>query len=139
MTQPSRWLRFNAVGIVGFMVQMLTLATLTHWLGVQAGIAIPVAVFVAVSHNFLWHERVTWPRQVESGRSRRWISFNLSTGLVSIVTNIAVTPLVLAATGVPLLAANAIAVVTASLLNFFMSDRLIFNHATARRTWPSRS
>jgi putative flippase GtrA len=126
MIRHRRWLRFNLVGIVGFAVQMLTLAALTYGLGVHAAVAVPLAVFITVSHNFLWHERVTWPGQVRSGRWLRWISFNCSNGLVSIATNVVVTPLVLAATGLPLLVANAVAVVAASLVNFLVSDRLIF-------------
>ena len=130
MTQPARWLRFNLVGLAGFAVQMLTLAVLTHGLGVRAGIAVPVAVLIVVSHNFLWHERVTWTGgHLGKGRLRRWLAFNLSTGVISVVANMAVTPLLMAVIEVPLLVANAIAVVTASMVNFLMSDRLIFGSA----------
>ena len=142
MRPQSRWLRFNLVGVAGFAVQMLTLAALTHGLGVPAGIAVPVAVLITVSHNFLWHERVTWPRSVRRGRFQRWVSFNVSTGIVSVVTNMAVTPIVIAIVGLPLLVANAIAVVMTSALNFFLSDRLIFRPdprravaAVERRPW----
>jgi putative flippase GtrA len=122
-----RWVRFNLVGVAGFAIQILTLAAVTRWLGLGTGVAVALAVLVAVSHNFLWHERITWPRQSREGRLRRWLSFNLSNGLISIVTNVAVTTLVVAATGAPLLVANATAVVMASALNFLVSDRYIFN------------
>jgi putative flippase GtrA len=128
VTPHTRWLRFNLVGVAGFGVQMLVLAVLSHWWQVRVTIAVPVAVLVAVSHNFLWHERVTWPGNVRDGRLRRWLSFNFSTGIVSVATNVIVTPLVLAITGLPLLVANAIAVVAASTVNFLTSDRLIFSH-----------
>lgn len=127
MRSWTRWVRFNLVGVAGFVVQMLTLAAATRWLGVAASVAIVVAVLVAVSHNFLWHERVTWPGQPPGGRMWRWLSFNLSNGLISVVTNVIVTTLVVAATGAPLLVANALAVGTASLANFFVSDRYVFS------------
>ena len=61
MTPLARWLRFNMVGIAGFAVQMLTLAALDRWSAAPTAVAVTLAVLAAVSHNFLWHERVTWP------------------------------------------------------------------------------
>jgi putative flippase GtrA len=129
MRQTTRWLRFNLVGVAGFVLQMLTLAVVTRWLGVATSVAVPIAVLVAVSHNFLWHERVTWPGRQREGRLRRWLSFNLSNGLISVVTNVVVTAVIVATTGTPLLLANAIAVVMASAVNFLVSDRYVFSSA----------
>jgi len=129
MAPAMRWVRFNLVGVAGFAVQMLTLAAVTRWLGVRPSVAVVVAVLVAVSHNFVWHERVTWPGQRRDGRLRRWLSFNLSNGLISVVTNVIVTTLIVAATGAPLLVANAMAVVMASVVNFLVSDRYVFTGA----------
>lgn len=127
MRQLTRWARFNLVGVAGFVVQMLTLVAVTRWLGAEMVVAVPIAVLVAVSHNFLWHERVTWAGQPRQRRLRRWLSFNLSNGLISVVTNVTVTTLLVAATGAPLLVANATAVVIASVLNFLVSDRYVFS------------
>lgn len=129
MAPAVRWVRFNLVGAAGFVVQMLTLAAVTRGLGVRPSIAVVVAVLVAVTHNFVWHERVTWPGQPRQGRLRRWLSFNLSNGLISVVTNVIVTTLMVAATGAPLLAANAMAVALASVVNFLLSDRYVFSRA----------
>ena len=126
MTSRLRWVRFNLVGIAGFVVQMLTLAALARWSGIPAGLAVALSVLAAVSHNFLWHERVTWPGLPHAGRWQRWLSFNLSTGAVSLLANLIVTAVVTTATGAPLLIANVIAVVSASLVNFWVSDRAVF-------------
>jgi dolichol-phosphate mannosyltransferase len=134
MRPITRWLRFNLVGAAGFIVQLLTLAAITRWLGVDPTVAVSVAVVVAVSHNFLWHERVTWPEQRRDGRLRRWLSFNLANGLISVTSNVVVTTLLVALTDAPLLAANAVAVVLASALNFVVSDRCVFG--AARRASP---
>jgi putative flippase GtrA len=121
-----RWVRFNLVGAAGFVVQMVTLMAVTRYLGVRPSVAVVVAVLVSVSHNFVWHERITWPGQQRQGRLRRWLAFNLSNGLISIVTNVTATTLLVAITGAPLLVANAMAVVLASGVNFLLSDRYVF-------------
>ena len=133
MTTLRRWLRFNVVGVAGFGVQLATLAALATWLAVPTAIAVAAAVLIALSHNFAWHERVTWPGLPAAGRWRRWLAFNASTGAVSVVTNILVTSLVMTATGAPLLVANLVAVVSASLVNFVVSDRLVFVAEADRR------
>src|SRR5687768_4557694 len=120
MTPLARWLRFNTVGIAGFAVQMLILAALDTWFAAPTAVAVTLAVLAAVSHNFLWHERVTWPGQPHEGRWRRWLSFNLSTGVVSVGVNLIVTTIAVSTTGAPLLASNMIAVATASLVNFWV-------------------
>lgn len=130
MNSTTRWVRFNLVGVAGFIVQMLTLGAITRWAGMEMHTAVPVAVLVAVSHNFLWHEHITWPGQLRAGRMRRWVSFNLSTGVISVMANVILTTLVVAATGAPLLAANAAAVVIASVVNFHVTDRYVFTRDT---------
>jgi putative flippase GtrA len=103
---------------------------------------VTLAVLAAVSHNFVWHERVTWPGQPDHGRWRRWLSFNITTGVVSVVTNLIVTMVVAEATGAPLVLSNAIAVAIASLVNFWVSDRVVFNNtrmwAEGRPGWSPR-
>ena len=125
-TQAHRWMRFNMIGMMGFGLQMLTLWTLVHWSGLPASISVAIAVLVAVSHNFLWHERFTWRDRPKTDRARRWLSFNASTGLISLISNLGVTMVVMTLTGLPVLPANIIAVTSASLLNFLISDRLVF-------------
>ena len=80
----SRWLRFNVIGIMGFMLQTGTLWTLVHWSGLPATVSVAIAVLVAVSHNFLWHERYTWRDRPRHERARRWLSFNMSTNIFSL-------------------------------------------------------
>jgi putative flippase GtrA len=53
------WVRFNAVGIIGLVVQLLVLAVLLRF-GLHYLAATTMAVEAAVLHNFLWHERWTW-------------------------------------------------------------------------------
>ena len=122
-------MRFNLVGVMGFALQTLMLWALVRWVGVTAGVAVTIAVLAAVSHNFAWHERFTWPDLRRDQRLKRWISFHLSTGLISLLTNLGVTMLVMTATGLPVLSANIIAVAVASVANFWINDRLVFRPA----------
>lgn len=127
-------MRFNVVGMMGFTLQMLTLWLLVRWAGASAGVAVTVAVLAAVSHNFLWHECFTWRGLPRQHRMRRWLSFHLSTGTVSVLTNVGVTMVVMHVTGLPVLLANIVAVALGSLANFWINDRLIFRPAPAVET-----
>jgi putative flippase GtrA len=122
----KRWGWFNLVGLMGFLVQTAILAALVRWAGVTTGVAVALAVLAAVSHNFFWHERFTWPNLPREGRVRRWVSFHLSTGVISVLSNVWVTTALVAATGLPVVAANVVAVSMLSLTNFWISDRLVF-------------
>jgi putative flippase GtrA len=124
-----RWVRFNVVGVAGLVLQIVTLSLLVRWAGLTTSVAVTVAVLVAVSHNFVWHEHFTWPNQPREGRLRRWLSFHVWTGALSVVTNVGVTTLVMTLTGLPVVAANVVAIALASIVNFLVSDRLVFGRA----------
>ena len=124
----ARFGRFNLVGIAGFVLQLALLHALTRLTSWPLAACVAVAVLAPVSHNFVWHVHYTW-RGTTDRWFARWVAFNLSNGAVSLVTNVIVTAAV-AAAGVPVLAANVAAVGAASLINFVLSDRLVF----ARRT-----
>jgi putative flippase GtrA len=124
-----RWVRFNLVGVMGFVLQSTMLFALVRWAGLGAAVAVTIAVLATVSHNFVWHEYFTWPDLPRESRLRRWLSFHLSTGILSVVSNVAVTMMVAKATKLPLVASNAIAVAIVSTANYWISDRLIFRCA----------
>jgi putative flippase GtrA len=124
-------MRFNLVGVMGFALQTATLWLLVRRAGLGAGAGITIAVLAAVSHNFAWHERFTWPNLPRDQRFKRWVAFHVSTGAVSVLTNLGVTMIVMTATGLSVVPANVIAVVIASTANFWINDRLIFRPAPA--------
>ena len=88
-------------------------------------------MLAAVSHNFVWHEHFTWPNLPREKRFNRWLAFHVSTGLVSVLTNLGITMIVMTATGLAVVPANIIAVALASFANFWINDRLIFRSAPA--------
>lgn len=122
----TRWFRYNLVGIMGFAVQTLTLTLLLEWTGLPDLVGLALAVLVALSHNFFWHERVTWPGRPREERFVRFARFQLSTGTLSLLSNLGLTKVVMLATGMPILASNVLAVASASLVQFLFNDRVVF-------------
>ncbi len=125
-----RWLKFNAVGGIGIAVQLAALAVFRSWLKVDYLLATGLAVEIAVVHNFLWHERFTWAdrpatRQMQS--LVRLAKFNASNGAVSMVGNLGLMLLLVGEMKLNYVASNLVAIVVCSLVNFLLSDRLVFD------------
>jgi putative flippase GtrA len=121
----GRWLKFNAVGIAGAVVQLGVLALLTkadvHYL-----IATAIAVEVAVLHNYFWHLRWTWLDRPPASRFAALLRFNLANGAVSLVSNLVLMRVFTGWLGLPVVAANLLAIVITSVVNFFIGDRWVF-------------
>lgn len=123
-----RFARFNAVGLLGFGVQLAVLALL-----VRSGLgylpATALAVESAVLHNFLWHERWTWRDRAATGRGRlaRLWRFQVLNGLVSLTGNLLLMHVLVGRVGMSPLPANIAAVLACAALNYLGADRLVFS------------
>ena len=122
-----RFLRFNGVGVLGFVLQLGVLALLLR-AGVHYLPATALAVELAVLHNFAWHERWTWrDRPADAGtRAGRLWRFHASNGLISLAGNLVLMRLLVGLLAMPAVPANLLAVLLCSLINFTASDRLVF-------------
>ena len=92
-------------------------------------LATALAVEAAALHNFLWHERYTWADRVDPSWRKSWprlLRFNLTTGGISIVGNLVLMKLLVGEFRFNYLIANCAAIGLCSLLNFFVSDKVIF-------------
>ena len=128
-----RILKFNMAGGIGIFVQFAALYFLKSRMRMNYLAATAIAVEAAVIHNFLWHERFTWRDRTSPtwrNSSRRLLRFNLSTGAVSIVGNLALMKMMVDWFHAHYLLANAIAVVVCSLANFMVSDKWVFAAAS---------
>ena len=124
-----RWLKFNAVGAIGIAVQLAVLVTLKSGFHLSYLLATALAVEAAVLHNFLWHERYTWADRVQpSWRNSlpRLLRFNLTTGAVSIAGNLALMKVMVGLGHMNYLAANGVAIMVCSLMNFLVSNEWVF-------------
>jgi dolichol-phosphate mannosyltransferase len=122
-----RFVKFNSVGVAGFVLQLAVLGTLLH-AGAHYLAATVVAVESAILHNFFWHERWTWRDRPSAGRGRldRLRRFHALNGLVSLAGNVLLMRLLVGTFGVPPIAANVIAVLACSIVNYVAGDRVVF-------------
>lgn len=129
------FIRFNAVGILGFALQTVVLVILTHSpYRVGFLLATTAAVEIAVLHNFIWHQRWTWrdrPSTTIVETFSRLLKFNITNGAVSISGNLLLMGLLVGRLRLPITAANAASVAACSICNFFLADRLAFYVARA--------
>jgi len=124
-----RWLKFNAVGVLGMFVQLGSLGLLIHVLGMHYMLATALAVEAAVLHNFLWHRRWTWADR-QGVDVPAWgvllLRFNLTTGMISIAGNLAFMSVLAGAAGLEPVLANLLSICLCSVINFLVCDRLVF-------------
>lgn len=124
-----RWLKFNFVGAIGIAVQFAALFVLKGLFHVHYLTATALAVEAAVVHNFVWHEQFTWADRLRPSLRRslpRFAKFNLTTGAVSILGNLAFMKVIVGYGGMNYLVANAIAIVLCSVANFLVSEQWVF-------------
>jgi len=121
-----RFVRFNAVGVLGFAVQLGVLALLIRG-GLHYLAATALAVEAAILHNFAWHQCWTWKdRAATVERRRRLLRFHLVNGAVSMAGNLVLMPLLVGMVGLAVLPSNLIAVIVCALANFGGADRFVF-------------
>ena len=124
-----RWLKFNAVGAGGIVVQLAALAVLKSALHLDYMAATALAVEAAVIHNYFWHERYTWADRTGGGSWVRFAKFNLTTGLFSIVGNVLVMKVLVGGAHLNYFVANILTIATCSIVNFLVSDRFVFEES----------
>ncbi|MEO7971625.1 MAG: GtrA family protein [bacterium] len=127
------WLKFNVVGVLGFVLQVGTLFVLTHSSHpISYLTATALAVELAILNNFFWHQLWTWrdrPSLTVNETLCRLAKFNITTGLVSIAGNLIFMSILVGHFGIAIVLANLISVLACSLLNFILADRLAFKMA----------
>jgi putative flippase GtrA len=130
----QRWARFNAVGALGLCVQLLAVYVFIRSFKIDPLIATALAVETAVLHNFMWHHLLTW-RDRRCGKWSdpllRFLAFNVTNGGVSIAGNLFFVWLIFERRWNSVLGANLLAVAACSLVNFILSDRIVFRIAAS--------
>jgi len=116
-----RWCKFNAVGALGMAFQLGVLSVLNRIAPRHYLLATATAIELTLLHNFTWHLHFTW-RDRRGARAilGKLVRFHLSNGLVSLAGNLALTCVLVQEAHRPVLAANGIAILACSLVNFWL-------------------
>ncbi len=122
MNAVIRWGKFNLVGAMGMVVQLATLAAINRCAPGHYLCAAAVAIEIALLHNFVWHLHYTWRDRRGGSAMMQLARFHLSNGLVSMVGNLALMRVLVHGAGLPVLAANAIAILCCSVANFCLGN-----------------
>lgn len=125
MSTLQRWWRFNFVGALGVVVQLAALAIFNRIVAGHYLVATAAAIEVALLHNFFWHLRYTW-RDRNGSVLTQLARFHLSNGLVSMLGNLALMPILIREAHLPLLASNGVAILCCSIANFCLGDNWAF-------------
>ena len=124
-----RGVKFYAVGGIGIGVQLAALVLFRSMLHMDYRWATVLAVEIAVIHNFVWHENVTWADR-EGLHSSHWLTrlvkFNATNGLLSIAGNLVLMQILVGGLGLNYLVANVATIGLCSVVNFLVSDRYVF-------------
>jgi len=110
--------RFGVVGITGVLVNSLILLLAHGIAGLPLLLASPLAVEVAILHNYLWNDR--WTFRSQGFSALRLAKFNLAS-LGGMVVASGTLYLLAERWGFPYLLANLVGVAAASILNFSAS------------------
>jgi putative flippase GtrA len=122
-----RWGKFNLVGAMGMVVQLVALALFSRLAAGRYLFATAAAIEIAVLHNFVWHLHFTWrDRRDNSAVLAQLMRFHLSNGLVSMLGNLVLMRILVHEARLPLLLANAIAILCCSMVNFCLGDHWAF-------------
>jgi putative flippase GtrA len=142
MTPFLRYWRFNLVGAMGIVVQLAALALISRCAPGHYLIATAAAIELALLHNFVWHLQFTWSdRRGRSALLPQLVRFHLANGLVSMLGNLALMRILVHGAHLPLLAANTVAILCCSLVNFCLGNNWAFavgNKPDARITSAGR-
>jgi putative flippase GtrA len=128
MTPLTRFLRFNLVGLLGVIAQLTTLTLLNRAIPARYLLTSTLAVELTLLHNFTWHLHFTWPRTKITRHSATiaLLRFHLSSGLVSLLGNLALMRAFVRSFHTPVLLANALSIACCGLANFLFAHHWVF-------------
>ncbi len=127
MSPFIRWWKFNLVGAMGMVLQLAALALFDHWAPGRYLYTSAAAVELTLLHNFVWHLHYTWrDRRNDSALLAQLVRFHLSNGLVSLLGNQVLMRILIHEQRLPVLAANSIAILCCSIVNFCLGNNWAF-------------
>lgn len=131
--EDARFFTFCLVGAAGVPVNLLGLTVLLNFFTVDVAFASVAASFVAMVHNFLWNDSITWRMQNKPVFWRRWKQFIqfafVSTLSIAITAAFAHT---FFANGLSPVAGQLVGIVLATWWSFVANDRWTWSRPEPR-------
>ncbi len=124
-TSICRWLKFNAVGASGIVVQLVTLTVLKSALKMDYLFATALAVEAAVVHNYFCHEGFTLADRADAHSWLRLAKFNLTNGILSIGGNVLLMRAFVGTAHLNSLLANILTICTCYIANFLVCQGFV--------------
>jgi putative flippase GtrA len=124
-----RWMKFSSIGVMGIVVQLIVLTTLTGLFKINYLIGTFLAVETAVLHNFVWHERWTWVDRSQGGTREmlgRLLRFNFTTGALSLGGNLLLMRVFVGYLHLHYLPASLLSIGCCNVANFLVSHHFVF-------------
>jgi putative flippase GtrA len=119
--------KFNLVGAMGMVVQLAALAFFNRLMSGRYLYASAAAIEVTLVHNFVWHWHYTWRDRRDGATAvRRLMRFHLSSGLISMLGNLALMQSLVHEAHLPLLVSNLVGILCCSLANFCLGNNWAF-------------
>ena len=140
MSPWRRFARYNVVGVTGAVLQLSILAGLVHVLALDYRVAMLLALFTTLAHNFAWHARWTWSDRRPGGLKlvAAFGRFIGSNGVVSVVSTVVLMPLLVEGVHLRPVVANVIASAAGGLINFWLAGCVVFT-GSSRTAAPRQS
>ncbi len=120
--------RFNTVGALGILVQVVVIWTLTDVASVPYLPATVAGVSAAVLHNFFWHLCWTWSDRAltPAESARALVRFTAANGVVSLAGNAVVMAVLVGTAGLHPVPAAVLAIAACGIANYWLADRVVF-------------
>ena len=131
--KPHNWvqlLKFCAVGASGYVVNLCVFALCVEVLGLHHLVAATLAFVVAVTNNFWWNRH--WTFRAHGGHAGFQAARFFTVSIAAFLFAATVLELLVSVAEVPEIAAQAIAIVTATPLNFVGNKMWTFALELAR-------
>lgn len=112
----SQLVRFGAVGASGYVINLVVFALLVHGASADKGIAATAAFAVALSNNFVWNR--LWTFRAGDGHAGFQAARFCVVSLAAFAFNLVVLYTLVDGLGIAAVPAQAIAIATATPLNF---------------------
>jgi len=133
LRRPHNWiqlLKFCAVGASGYAVNLAVFWVCVELVGLHYLLAATFAFVVAVTNNFWWNRH--WTFKARSGAARFQAPRFFAVSILAFLVAAAVLELLVSVAGLPEVAAQAIAIVVATPLNFIGNKMWSFALELAR-------